>query len=66
MELTVEIESVSRENKRLAAAGVSEVRQLVELVVGPEAMASVDGGAYTQRGALERPAELAYRVNEVL
>ena len=66
MELTAEIESVSRDNQRLAAAGVSEVRQLVEMVVGPDAMATVDGGAYTQRGALERPVEVAYRVDEVL
>ena len=66
MELTAEIEQVSRENKRLAAAGLQEVRQLVEMVVGPQAMATVDGGAYTQRGAHERPAELAFRVDEVL
>jgi hypothetical protein len=66
MELTAEIEQVSRENKQLASAGLTEVRQLVELVVGPQAMATVDGGAYTQRGALERPAEIAYRVDEVL
>ena len=62
MELTAEIEQVSRENKRLAASGLSEVRQLVELVVGSQVMATVDGGAYTQRGAHERPAEVAYRI----
>jgi hypothetical protein len=66
LELTAEIEQVSRENQRLAAAGMSEVRQLLEQVVGPEVMATVDGGAYTQRGARERPAEIAYRVDEVL
>ena len=66
MEITAEIEQVSRENKRLAAAGLSEVRELVELVVGPQAMATIDGGGYTQRGAHERPAEIAYRVDEVL
>ncbi len=66
MELTAEIEQVSRENKQLASAGLTEVRQLVELVVGSQAMATIDGGAYTQRGALERPVEVAYRVDEVL
>jgi hypothetical protein len=66
LELTAEIESVSRENQRLASAGLSEVRELVELVVGSDVMAAVDGGAYTQRGAHERPSEIAYRVDEVL
>src|SRR5205085_8120903 len=61
LELTAEIEAVSRDNQRLAASGLAEVRELVELVVGPQALAAVDGGAYTQRGALERPVEVAYR-----
>lgn len=66
LELTAEIEAVSRDNQRLAASGLAEVRELVELVVGPQALAAVDGGAYTQRGALERPVEVAYRFDEVL
>jgi hypothetical protein len=66
MELTTEIEQVSRENQRLAAAGMAQVRQLVELVVGADAMATIDGGAYTQRGERQRPVEVAYRVDEVI
>jgi hypothetical protein len=64
--LTIEIETVSRDNKRLSALGLNEVRELMELVVGPELLASVDGGAYTQQGGRQQPVELAYRVNEVL
>jgi hypothetical protein len=64
--LTSEIEAVARDNQRLAAAGLGEVRELMELVVGQQALSAVDGGGYTQRGARELPAEIAYRVDEVL
>ncbi len=63
---TAEVETVSRENKKLAAMGLAEVRELMAVVVGDEALSAVDAQAYTAVGGRELPAGVAYRVDRVL
>jgi hypothetical protein len=63
---TAEIEAVALENKKLAAVGLSEVRELMAVVVGEEALSGVDAQSYTSVGGREVLTGVAYRVDKVM